>query len=80
MRADLRDLPQAFLVVPECDLLAEQSFALRDRLAAAGVPVRLELYRGATHSFLEAVSISPLAGRALADAASWLRSALSSRT
>src|SRR5437899_7183821 len=59
LRADLRGLPRALLVVPECDLLTEQSLQLADRLAAAGVSVKLEMYRGATHSFLEAVSISP---------------------
>jgi acetyl esterase len=73
LRADLSGLPTAFLVVPECDLLAEQSIALADRLRKAGVPVTLEIYRGATHSFLEAVSIAPLAERAFADTATWLR-------
>ena len=73
LRADLRGLPRALLVVPECDLLTEQSVQLADRLAAAGVSVTLEMYRGAVHSFLEAVSIAPIADRAFADTASWLR-------
>ncbi len=76
MRADLHGLPRAFLVVPECDLLAEQSVQLADALRAARVPVELQIYRGAAHSFLEAVSISPLADRAFADTATWLRAAL----
>jgi acetyl esterase len=76
IHADLRGLPPALLVVPTCDLLAEQSLRMAARLAEAGVPVRSELYEGATHSFLEAVSASTLADRALADTAAWLRSTL----
>ncbi len=56
LRADLAGLPRTLLVVPEFDLLTEQSVRLASRLSAAGVDVELELYRGATHSFLEAVS------------------------
>ncbi len=78
LRADLHDLPGAFLVVPECDLLAEQSLRLADRLQAAAVPVELKIYRGAAHSFLEAVSIAPLADRAFDETATWLRANLSS--
>jgi len=77
--ADLRGLPAVMLVVPEIDLLTEQSLELERRLRDAGVSVRLELYRGAVHSFLEAVSISPLAGRALDDSAAWLRETLDVR-
>jgi acetyl esterase len=74
--ADLAGLPPARLVVPECDLLAEQSLRMGERLRDAGVAVELALYEGATHSFLEAVSVAPLADRALADTARWLRAAL----
>jgi acetyl esterase len=72
LRADLRDLPPVLLVVPDSDLLTEQSFHLADRLRAAAVPVTVKLYRGAVHSFLEAVSIAPVADRALDDTAAWL--------
>jgi acetyl esterase len=78
LRADLRGLPRTFLVVPELDLLTEQSLQLADRLAAAGVSVDLEIYRGAVHSFLEAVSIAPIADRAFDDTATWLRGSLPS--
>ena len=76
IRADLRGLPPTLLVVPECDLLAEQSLDMAVLLEAAGVPVELRLYEGASHSFLEAVSIAPLADRALSDTARWLRETL----
>ncbi|MBK8595377.1 MAG: alpha/beta hydrolase [Holophagales bacterium] len=77
IHADLHGLPPALLVIPTCDLLAEQSYRMADRLEKSGVKVRTELYEGATHSFLEAVSVSRLADRALADAADWLRTTLS---
>ena len=77
--ADLRRLPPARLVVAECDLLAEQSVALYRRLIAADVSSRLAIYRGASHSFLEAVSIAPLADRALHESAEWLREVLAAR-
>jgi acetyl esterase len=76
LRADLRALPPAFLVVPECDVLAEQSLRMARRLADAGVDVSHAVYKGASHSFLEAVSIAPLADRALGETAAWLRGAL----
>jgi acetyl esterase len=70
---DLRGLPRCALVVPECDVLRDGSLALAARLQAAGVPVSLQRHAGATHSFLEAVSFSPLADRALAQCSGWLR-------
>ncbi len=73
LRGDLRGLPRALLVVPEFDLLTEQSVKLASRLQAA----ELKIYRGAVHSFLEAVSISSLADRAIADTATWLQGSLS---
>lgn len=75
-RGAFAGLPPAFLTIPECDVLTGQSLALADDLAASGVEVRAEIYKGASHSFLEAVSISPLAGRALQDASDWLRAKL----
>ncbi|GIL39092.1 acetylesterase [Rhodospirillales bacterium TMPK1] len=76
LRAQLGGLPPAFFAVPECDVLTEQSLAMIPKLRDAGVAVTDRLYPGATHSFLEAVSISPTADRALADGAAWLRDRL----
>lgn len=73
MLADLAGLPPAFLAVAACDILAEQSVKLAGRFESAGSPARLEVYQGATHSFLEAVSVSPLADRAIEEASEWLR-------
>lgn len=73
LRARLEGLPPAFLVIPECDLLTEQSLIMAERLHAAGVSADARVYEGATHSFLEAVSIAEVADRAFADTADWLK-------
>jgi acetyl esterase len=74
--ADLHGLPPAFLAIPECDILSEQSYAMADRLEAAGVDVTSAVYRGATHSFLEAMSVAAVARRAIADGAGWVKATL----
>jgi acetyl esterase len=73
LEADLRRLPPALLVVPECDLLTEQSLAIANRMQQRA---ELRLYSGATHSFLEAMSVSALARQAIAESAAWLRGRL----
>jgi len=70
--ADLTGLPPAFLCIAQCDILLDENRAMAERLRAAGVTVAETVYPGATHSFLEAVEISPLAERALADGAAWV--------
>ena len=76
LHARLEGLPPVCITIPERDLLAEQSLAMAERLRAAQVPVEATVYPGATHSFIEAVSIAPLAERAIADGARWLRATL----
>ena len=71
--ADLDALPPVFLAIPECDLLAEQSHEMAARLANAGVEVTSVTYSGATHSFLEAMSVAEIARRAIADGGAWLK-------
>lgn len=70
--ADMAGLPASCITIAERDILAEQCRDLAVRLAVAGVPVETTVYPGATHSFIEAVSISPLAERAIADGAEFL--------
>jgi acetyl esterase len=74
--ADLRGLPPTFFTIAACDILADGNRAMAARMAAAHVPAEVHVYEGATHSFLEAVSIAPLAHRALDTAAGWLRAQL----
>ncbi|MDO9368670.1 MAG: alpha/beta hydrolase [Sphingopyxis sp.] len=73
LRADLTGLPHAFLAIAECDILADCNAAFAAKLEEAGVPTLAVNYRGATHSFLEAVSIAPLAARAFDEQAAWIR-------
>lgn len=72
-RADLAGLPPVFMAIPQYDLLTEQNEFMADCLRAAGVAVEARVYPGATHSFLEAVSIAAVSARALDDTAAWLR-------
>ncbi len=76
MLADLAGLPAAFLAIAECDILAEQDAMMAERLKAAGVETRAIVYPGASHSFLEAVAVSPLSARALDEASAWLKARL----
>ncbi|WP_129640838.1 alpha/beta hydrolase [Peristeroidobacter agariperforans] len=76
VRADLRGLPPVFMVIPECDILTEQNWRLAKQLEHAGVRVTTSFYKGASHSFLEAMSISALSNRAIDDTAQWLRETL----
>lgn len=76
MLADLAGLPPALLVFGECDILAEQNHKMAHRLIVAGVPTTVKSYNGATHSFLEAISIADVSDRAFDDSALWLREIL----
>lgn len=76
LRADLAGLPAALLVIPECDVLAEQGHEMLAKLRGANVRASARVYAGATHSFLEAASVAEISRRALADTAQWLRAAL----
>lgn len=74
--ADLASFPPVFLVIPERDILTEQSFEIEHRLKAEGVETASKIYPGATHSFLEAMSVSTLACDAIQDGAAFVRSKL----
>ncbi|WP_423603410.1 alpha/beta hydrolase fold domain-containing protein [Sphingomonas sp. MS122] len=75
--ADLAGLPPVLLVIPECDLLTEQSLAMEARLRLAGVASDAIVYPGATHSFLEAMSIAAVARKGIADGAAFVAERLS---
>jgi acetyl esterase len=74
--ADLGDLPPTLLVVAEIDILAEDSSILARRMEMAGTSCEVSVYRGATHSFLEAMSVAAVARGAIADAAQWIKQRL----
>lgn len=72
LTADPAGLPPALFIVAEIDLIAEQSEIMAERIRDAGGIAELNVYRGAVHGFVEAMSVSALAERAIADAADWL--------
>jgi acetyl esterase len=74
--AELSGLPPAFLAIAECDILAEQGAQMAGRLQSAGVPAHSVVYRGASHSFIEAMSIAEVSNRAFSDASAWLTGVL----
>lgn len=74
--AKLHDLPPSLHVIPTCDPLADADRVMAQLLVAAGSEATTREYRGATHSFLEAVSSSALADRAFAESSDWLRGML----
>ena len=79
IHADLSGFPPTFLVIPECDIVAEHSIEMEARMQAAGAPVSSRMYRGAPHSFLEAMSISAIAREAINDGARFIADVLGTR-
>lgn len=77
INADPTGFPPAFLVIPELDIVNENSIAMAARLEAAGVETVSKIYVGAIHSFLEAMSVSKLAREAISDGAAFVRTHIS---
>ena len=73
LRVDAAGLPPTFMCIAACDILSDENREMAAKLRRSGCDVTEKVYEGATHSFLEAVSISSLASRALDDAAHWLK-------
>jgi acetyl esterase len=71
--ADLRGLPRLFLTFAEIDPLADDTRALAQRLAAAGVAHEVREYPGLVHGFLQMTARSEAARAAMADAGRALR-------
>ena len=65
----------ACVILAECDPLVDEGAAYADKLRAAGVAVKLELYRGVTHDFIKMGRSLPEAGAAMEAAASALKKA-----
>lgn len=78
IHADLKGLPPTLLIVAERDLLAPENLEMNRRLRAAHVDTTCHVYCGAMHSFLEAMSVSELARRAIDDTCDWLDATLRS--
>jgi acetyl esterase len=74
--ADLRGLPRLFLTFAEIDPLADDTRALVQRLAAAGVAHEVREYPGLVHGFLQMTARSEASRAAMADAGRALRELL----
>lgn len=76
VHADVHGLPPAFSAIADCDVMFDESVAMAEKLRRAGVRSHVAIYAGATHSFLEAVSIARISDRAFAEASRWLSDTL----
>lgn len=74
---DLSRLAPALVVVPTLDPAADHGRSYADRLRAAGTPVRLTEYSGATHAFLAMPGVVPQAKAARAEVVEFFRGLLS---
>lgn len=70
--ARLHDLPPSLHIVAECDPLADSCREMAARMLREGSRAELHVFKGATHSFLEAVSVSSQARSAFARTNQWL--------
>ncbi|MES2488258.1 MAG: alpha/beta hydrolase [Pseudomonadota bacterium] len=77
--ANLRDLPPAFIVTADCDLLRDDGPRYAEKLRAAGVPVRYENYLDMPHAFLSQPKLCPGAAGALTDIIKEMRPYLQSQ-
>lgn len=76
LAADLQNLPPAFLVKAELDILADETDALAKRLLSAGVSAEVRCYPGSVHGFTQYAKVSALARAALEEAGRMAAAAL----
>lgn len=80
LHADLAGLPPCHLLAAALDPLCDDSLMLADRLATAGVPVRLDIVSGVVHGFLQLTARLEPARRATATIAAEIAAALDPQT
>ena len=76
VRADLHDLPPAFVITAECDPLRDDGEAYAEKLQKLGIAARYKRYPGMFHGFMSFPNVLPEASEAFDDAGSALREAL----
>jgi acetyl esterase len=77
LRADLHDLPPAFVITAECDPLRDDGESYAERLRALGIAARYKRYPGMFHGFMSFPGVLAEAAEAFEDAGKALREALS---
>lgn len=70
------DMPNAYVLVAECDVLRSEGEAFAQRLREAGVPVLAKCASGMNHGFLKYASLLPEVAAHIDDACAWLRKLL----
>ena len=76
LRADLHDMPPAFVITAECDPLRDDGEAYAEKLRKLGIAARYKRYPGMFHGFTSFPSLLPEASEAFEDAGKALREAL----
>ncbi len=76
VNAVLAGLPPALLIVAEDEVLRRDSEIMAQRLAGAGVPATLEIWRGQVHAFMAIFPSMPESRAALAHVAQFVRARL----
>ena len=76
LRADLHDLPPAFVITAECDPLRDDGEGYAEKLRKLGIAARYKRYSGMFHGFMSFPSLLPEASEAFEDAGKALREAL----
>ncbi|TDQ61997.1 acetyl esterase [Maritalea mobilis] len=70
---DLANLPPAFVLTGECDVLRDEGEAYAAKLKQAGVEVQAIRYDGVDHFVCAFTAVSPISRRAVADKIAWLK-------
>jgi acetyl esterase/lipase len=70
---DLSAMPPSLLIAAEGEMLRCDSELMAERLAAAGVPVTLQIWEGQVHAFAAMYGVMPEAGRAIREVGSFVR-------
>jgi len=76
LRADLHDMPPAFVITAECDPLRDDGEEYAKRLAELGIAARYKRYQGVFHGFMGFPGALPEAAEAFDDAGKALREAI----
>ena len=79
LAADLAGLPDALVIVAECDPLRDEGIAYAERLRAGGAAVELTCYPGMIHAFLSLSGAIDAGRAAIGQASRALREALGPR-
>lgn len=75
--ADMKGLPRMYLNAAALDPLLDDSIKLAEKLKAAGVPHKFDLYEGVIHGFLNMSRELEIGRKAIADAGQAIREILS---